>query len=55
MRLWTEGFFYQNPPAKTTNSNSYDRAVAQVKEHKPEKPGWKYSKYWANIEKKESN
>ena len=35
------------PPAKTTtiNSNSCDRAAAQVKEHKPEQPGWKYSKY----------
>ena len=40
------------PPAKTTNSNSCDRAAAQVKEHKPEQPGWKYSKYWANIEKR---
>ena len=40
------------PPAKTANSNSCDRAAAQVKEHKPEQPGWKYSKYWANIEKR---
>ena len=43
------------PPAKTTNSNSCDREVAQVKDHKPEQPGWKYSnttyKYWTNIEK----
>ena len=41
------------PPAKTTNSNSCDRAAAQVyykKEDKPEQPG--YSKYWANIEKR---
>ena len=40
------------PPAKTTNSNSCDRAAAQVTEDKPAQPGWKYSKYWANIEKR---
>ena len=34
-----------NPPAKTTNSNCCDHAVAQVKVHKPAQPGWKYSKY----------
>ena len=36
----------QRPAVKTTNSNFCDRAVAQ---HIPEQPGWKNSKYWANI------
>ena len=43
---------HQRPAAKTTNSNCCDRAVAQVKQHIPEQPGWKNSKYWANIEKR---
>ena len=41
--------------AKTTNSNSCDRAVAQVnkiQKHIPEQPGWMNSKYWGNIEKR---
>ena len=29
-----------------------DRALAQVKQHIHEPPGWKKSKYWANIEKR---
>ena len=51
---WQPAVKHQNPPAKTTNSKRCDRAQwpAQVKEHKPEQPGWKYSKYWANIEKR---
>ena len=49
---WQPAVKHQNPPAKTTNSNSCDHAVAQVKVHKPAQPGWKYSKYWANIEKR---
>ena len=43
---------HQGPAAKTTNSNCCDRAVAQVKQQIPEQPGWKNSKYWANIEKR---
>ena len=41
--------------SKTTNSNSCDRAVAQVnkiQKHIPEQPGWMNSKYWGNIEKR---
>ena len=40
----------QRPAAKTTNSNCCDRAAAQVKQHIPEQPGWKNSKYWAKNE-----
>ena len=49
---WQPAVKHQNPPAKTTNSNSCDHAVAQVKVHKPAQPGWKHSKYWANLEKR---
>ena len=43
---------------KTTCQNHKQlrsRSGPSIKEDKPEQPGWKYSKYWANIEKKESN
>ena len=36
---------HQRPAAKTTNSNCCDRAAAQVKQHIPEQPGRKNSKY----------
>ena len=34
---------HQRPAAKTTNSNCCDRAVAQVRQHIAEQPGWKNS------------
>ena len=37
---------------KPPNSNRCDRAAAQVKQHILEQPGWKNSRYWANIEKR---
>ena len=49
---WHTAVKHQRPAAKTTNSNCCDRAAAQVKQHIPEQPGWKNSKYWANIEKR---
>ena len=52
---WHPAVKHQWPAAKTTNSNCCDRAAAQVKQHIPEQPGWKNTKYWANIEKKVSN
>ena len=49
---WHPAVKHQRPAAKTTNSNCCDCAAAQVKQHIPEQPGWKNSKYWANIEKR---
>ena len=49
---WHPAVKQQRPAAKTTNINCCDRAVAQVKQHKREQPGWKNSKYWASIEKR---
>ena len=49
---WQPAVKPQSPAAKTTNNNCCDRAMAQVKQHIPEQPGWKNSKYWANIEKR---
>ena len=49
---WYPAVKHQRPAAKTTNSNCCDRAAAQVKQHIPEQPGWKMSKYWENIEKR---
>ena len=49
---WHPAVKHQRPAAKTTNSNCCDRAAAQVKQHIPEQPGWKNSKYWGNIEKR---
>ena len=49
---WHPAVKHQRPAAKTTNSNCCDRAAAQVKQHIPEQPGWKNSKCWANIEKR---
>ena len=52
---WHPAVKHQTPPkpaAKTTNSSCCHCAVAQVKQHIPEQPGWKNSKYWAKIEKR---
>ena len=49
---WQPAVKHQRPAAKATNSNCCDRAAAQVKQHIPEQPGWKNSKNWANIEKR---
>ena len=43
---------HQSPAAKATNSKCCDRAVVHVKQHIPEQPGWKNSKYWVNFEKR---
>ena len=42
---WQPAVKHQSPAAKATNSNCCDRAAAQVKQHIPEQPEGKNSKY----------
>ena len=51
---WQPAVKYQSP-AKATNSNCCDRAVAQVKQHIPEQPGGKEQQVLSKYRKKESN
>ena len=52
---WQPAVKHQNPPAKTTNSNSCDHAMAQVKVHKPAQPGVEVQQVLSKSRKKESN